>query len=326
MDRFISPALSLLIFLAATQPVLAKMYRWTDEEGNTHYSDKIPSEAIKRSHSTINDRGLITERTDAARTDEEYARELEIKRLLAEQQKELERQQAKDQVLLKSFRTEDDIILSRDGTLSTYDTQIRIVYDNIQRLKKRLAQLEQYAANIERKGKKLDRKTMHGIKNSRQEIKNSYESILRQERDKERVEKKYATDLERFRKLKEVRYSTLARIKAIDSAGNVNMLVETAIKCEDDMHCKSLWVKAIAYGKTHATTRVYTDSERIFMTLPAITDNDISITISRIQPYKQGKEIIFLDVQCKKKLANETWCRKPEVQKIRDGFKAAVAQ
>ncbi len=326
MDRFILPALSLLIFVATAQPALAKMYRWTDEEGNTHYSDKIPSDAIKRSYSTVNKRGLITDHRDAATTEEEYARRLELKRLQAEQQKELERQQEKNQVLLKTFRTEDDIILSRDGTLSTYDAQIRIVYGNIQRLKKRLAQQQQYAAKTERKGKKIDSKTLQGIENSHQEIKSSYEFILRQEHDKERIEKKYASDLERFRKLTAIKNISLVRIKTIESAGNTNMLVETAIRCEDDEHCESLWDKALAYGKAQATTPVHTDSNRIFMTMPAVKGEDISITVSRIRPNKKGKEVIFMDVQCKKNVAHETWCKSPQAKKIRDGFKAAVAQ
>lgn len=326
MDRFIPAVLSLLILVAVAQPALAKMYRWTDEEGNTHYSDKIPGDAIKRSHSTINKRGLTIDHKDAATTEEEYARSQELKRLQAEQQKELKRQQEKNQVLIKTYRSEDDIILSRDGTLSTYDTQIRIVYDNIQRLKRRLAQQQEYAANIERKGKKIDRKTRQGMENTHQEIKSSYESILRQEHDKERVEKKYASDLERFRKLTAIKNINLIPIKTIESAGSTNMLVETAIRCEDDKQCESLWDKALAYGKAHATTPVHTDSNRIFMTMPAIKMEDISITVSRIRPDKKGKEVIFMDVQCKKNVAHETWCKSPEAKIIRDGFKAAVAQ
>lgn len=326
MDRLIHQALWLLALVVAVQLASAKMYRWTDEEGNTYYSDKIPSDAIKGSHAVINKRGLTTDYRGAARTEEEYARDLELKRLQAEQQKELERQQAKDRVLLKSYRSEDDIILSRDGTLSTYDTQIRIVYDNIQRLKRRLAQQQQYAAKIERKGKKVDPKTLRTIEITHQEIKSSYESILRQEHDKELIEKKYAEDLERFRKLTEIQNINLTRFKAIEGAKNTNILVETAVRCEDEAHCKSLWDKALSYGKANATTPIHTDSERIFMTMPAVTSDDISITVSRIRPDKKDNDVIFMDVQCKKTVANETWCRTPEAQKIRDGFKAAVAQ
>ena len=326
MDRLIARIFWLLIFVAAAQLASAKMYRWTDEEGNTHYSDKIPSEAIKGSHALINKRGLTIDTREPATTDEEYARNLELKRLQAEQQKELERQQAKDQVLLKTFRSEDDIILSRDGKLSTYDTQIRLAYNNIQRLKKRLGQQQEYAATIERKGKKVDAKTLRSIEITHQEIKSNYETILRQEHDKERIEKRYNDDLDRFRQLTEIQNINLVQVNAIEGAKNKNMLVETAIRCEDEAHCESLWDKALSYGKAHATTPVHTDTERIFMTMPAVKSGDISITVSRIRPDKKENDVIFMDVQCKMTVAHETWCRTPEAQKIRDGFKAAMAQ
>lgn len=326
MDRLIPQVFWLLIFVAAVQLASAKMYRWTDAEGNTYYSDKIPSEAIKGSHAVINKRGLTTDYRGAATTEEEYARDLELKRLQAEQQKELERQQEKDQVLLKSFRSEDDIILSRDGKLSTYDTQIRIAYNNIQRLKRRLGQQQQYAATIERKGKKVDSKTLRSIEITHKEIKSNYEAILRQEHDKELIEKRYSDDLNRFRQLTNIQNINLVRVKAIEGAKNKNMLVETAIRCKDEAHCESLWDKALSYGKAHATTPVHTDSERIFMTMPAHTSDDISITVSRIRPDEKDNDVIFMDVQCKITAAHQTWCRTPEAQKIRDGFRAAMAQ
>mgnify|MGYP001819192981 FL=1 len=326
MYRLIPQVFWLLIFVAVAQLASAKMYRWTDEEGNTHYSDKIPGDAIKGSHALINKRGLTVDTRGAATTDEEYARNLELKRLQAEQQKELERQRAKDQVLLKTFRSEDDIILSRDGKLSTYDTQIRLAYNNIQRLKKRLGQQQQYAAKIERKGKKIDAKTLRGIENTHQEIKNNYEIILRQEHDKERIEKRYADDLKRFRQLTEIQNINMVRVESTEAAKSKNILVETAIRCEDEAHCENLWDKALNYGKAHATTPVHTDTERIFMTMPAVASDDISITVSRIRPDEKDNDVIFMDVQCKKTVAHETWCRTPEAQKIRDGFRPAMAQ
>jgi len=324
--RLIHQIFWLLVFVAAVQLASAQMYRWTDEEGNTHYSDKIPSDAIKGSHALINKRGLTVDTRGAATSEEEYARNLELMRLQAEQQKELERQRAKDRVLLNTFRSEDDIILSRDGKLSTYDTQIRIAYTNIRRLKNRLGQQQEYAALLERKGKKVDAKTKRNIELTHQEIQSNYETILRQEHDKERIEEKYADDLNRFRRLVQMQNINMAQAETIEATRNQNMLVETAIRCEDEAHCKDLWNKALGYGKANATTPVHTDTEGFFMTMPAIKSDDISITVSRIRPDKKGNDVIFMDVQCKKNVAYQTSCTTAEAQKIRDGFKAAVAQ
>ncbi|WP_419621561.1 hypothetical protein, partial [Thiolapillus sp.] len=41
-------------------------------------------------------------------------------------------------------------------------------------------------------------------------------------------------------------------------------------------------------------------------------------------PWLAAQEIIFLDIQCKKELATDTWCKRPEAIKIREGFRSSV--
>ena len=160
------------LFFALHAPLeAAKLYKWVDESGKVHYSDKIPPTAITGSHSKLSKEGVTVERRGAAKTPEEIAHEAELKRLREEQQRVLEKQQIKDRVLLNTFRTEDDIILARDGKLATYDAQIRIIYENIDRLKNRLISQQNRAALQERQGRKPDEKTLQGIENTQQEIK-----------------------------------------------------------------------------------------------------------------------------------------------------------
>ena len=75
-----------------------------------------------------------------------------------------------------------------------------------------------------------------------------------------------------------------------------------------------------------ATTRIYVDSEKIFMTEPALKDDQVSITVSRLKAKKDDKELIFLDVQCKKQVASQTWCQSPEAIQIREQFRETMAQ
>lgn len=314
------------LFFALHVPLeAAKLYKWVDESGKVHYSDKIPPTAITGSHSKLSKEGVTVERRGAAKTPEEIAHEAELKRLREEQQRVLEKQQIKDRVLLNTFRTEDDIILARDGKLATYDAQIRIIYENIDRLKNRLISQQNRAALQERQGRKPDEKTLQGIENTQQEIKDSYASILRQENDKKLINEKYAADLKRFRELKELENANLAKAdQAVPE--NKNLLVNTAIPCGSDQECNALWSKARAFGMEKATTRIYVDSEKIFMTEPALKDDQVSITVSRLKAKKDDKELIFLDVQCKKQVASQTWCQSPEAIKIREQFRETMAQ
>lgn len=312
------------LLIAVSHSASAKLYKWVDEQGNIQYSDKLPPEVVKKPHEKLDKRGLIIDKTGRAKTPEEIAEEERVRKLQEETQRQIAIQKAKDRVLLNTYRSDDDIILARDGKLATIDSQIRITYTNITRLKDRLSGYKQRAATLERKGSKIPAQLQTGIENTRQEINDSYASILRQEKDKETIRNKYAQDLERFRKLSKLKAATQAEILAETKRKKEDAIVKTVIRCKNEEQCNSLWEKAKAYARKHATTRVYVDSDQIFITQPPRTNEDLSITASRLRPEKDDPELIFLDIQCKKEVATDTWCKRPEAIRIREDFRPTV--
>jgi len=312
----------LLLSLMLGQPSLAGFYKWVDEEGNVHYSDKIPPSAVRNPHAKLDERGLVIERKERAKTPEEIAREAELKRLREEQQRMLEEQKARDKVLLNTFRSEDDILLARDGKLATYNAQIRIAYTNIERLKKWLETQKKKAAALERKGRKLPGKLLKEIENTRLQIKSNYESILRQERDKETIRRKYAADLARFRELKKLKTES-AQKGNLDGRRH-DAIVETVIVCDERVDCDKAWQEAKAYARQHANTPIYVNTDKMFMTQPPRQKTDVSITVTRLHPDQNQPELIFMDVSCKKQVANQTWCDNEQARMIRNKFREAV--
>lgn len=314
----------LVLLIVISQPVSAKLYKWVDEDGNVQYSDKLPPSAVKKPHEKLDKRGLIIGKTGRAKTPEEIAEEARVRKLREETQRQIDEQKARDRVLLNTYRSEDDIILARDGKLATIDSQIRITYTNITRLKERLSNYKRKAANLERKGKHIPKQMQTGIDNTRKEINDSYASILRQEKDKDTIRKKYANDLQRFRKLSKLKADTHAEMLSEKEKKTDDAIVKTVIRCKNEEQCDKLWIRAKAYAKKYATTLVYVDSDSIFITQPPRTNEDLSITASRLQPQKGEREIIFMDIQCKKVLATDTWCKRPEAIKIRENFRSVV--
>ncbi|WP_456413238.1 DUF4124 domain-containing protein [Thiolapillus sp.] len=314
----------LALLIVISHSANAKLYKWVDEEGNVQYSDKLPPAAVKKPHEKLDRHGLVIDRKGRAKTPEEIAEEERVKRLREETQRQIAEQQAKDRVLLNSYRSDDDIILARDGKLATIDSQIRITYTNITRLKERLSGYKQKAANLERLGKAISAQLQTSIDNTRKEINDSYASILRQEKDKDTIRSKYAQDLERFRTLSKLKADNRAQILAETERKNDDAIVKTVVHCQDLTHCNNLWNKAKTYAKKYATTPVYVDSDKIFITQPPRKNEDLSITVSRLRPRKDQAELIFLDIQCKKEVATDTWCKRPEAIKIRENFRTAI--
>ena len=80
--------------MAVSNNPAAKMYRWVDEEGNTHYTDTIPPSQVERGHQELSKDGVKTREVPRAKTKEELEREQALKRLRVEQQRLIEKQKA----------------------------------------------------------------------------------------------------------------------------------------------------------------------------------------------------------------------------------------
>lgn len=320
-DRNASAALLALLLLAlTTSPATAgKLYRWTDKNGQTHYTDRIPLKHLDQARSHLNKRGIEVKKVDAAKTREQLEQEEELRRLRAEKKRLIDQQRAKDRVLLRTFRSSDDIVMTRDGKLSAIDTSIQITRSNIQQLKLRLGNMQKSAADLERQGKSISRKFLKEIKSTRQQIRNSYGAIIHKERGKQRIREKYAVDLARFSELKNQRPEK--GISLSDQKRHYSLL-ETVVVCENQENCDTDWKLAEKYVRANATTRIQMLSRNIIMTASPVTDKDISITAARIHTQGTSEAHLFMDLQCKPSPQGRNLCASETVDRIRKGFRA----
>lgn len=312
-----------VFILVLGPPVLAGgIKKWVDENGVTHYGTSVPPEYIDRGHSELNARGIEVERHDRALTEEEIEREKALAALRAEQQRLLEEQQERDRILLNLYRNEDDLVMARDGKIQQLDGQIRLNHAEIRRLKGRLSEFQAAAAAAERTGRQLTPQQKSNLESTQRSIERSYAMILGKEDEKRATIARYENDLQRFRHLRQgaVRAANADRIAESEYPD----LVDTAVRCLEASQCDRLWEIAQRYARAHATTSVDLAGDRILVTAPPREIRDISITVSRLQDYKQGGERIFMDVQCANFTEGREFCRGPEVTSIRHDFRPAL--
>jgi hypothetical protein len=299
-----------------------RLYKWVDDEGRTHYSDKLPPSETHRARSHLDKQGVTIREVDAAKTDEELRQELEQERLRIERQRVLEKQQALDNVLLRTFRTEDDILMTRDGQLQAVDTHIRVTQSNIKRLKSNLDDMEQFAAQRELSGKPVSKKMLKDIDIKRQALQDAYGSIIDREHHKNRIRQSFAKDLKRFRELKKLNTTSNPMEEAEKSFSSA---LQNVFDCQADRACNKPWRLAKQYLKKHSTTATKIDGENIVITAEPLKEGDISITMSRIEDPKKGNTVIFMDLQCRKAPTSDIPCEEtPKVREIKAGFQQAL--
>jgi len=129
---------------------------------------------------------------------------------LAKEAREAKRQQAKDErrrqdlILLKTFTTEKDLLISRDKKLSTIDGTISIATGNLRILNSSLIQLQKQAANHERAGSSVPPHIEQDIQSVKTQIQENEQYLADKHLHRQEIEGKFAADLGRYRQLKKV--------------------------------------------------------------------------------------------------------------------------
>jgi len=309
--------LSLLLTVPAAQA--AKLYRWVDADGNVHYTDQIPPEQVERARHELSDEGVRTQKVERAKTREEIEEERRLEKLRAEQQRIIEKQQAEDRVLLRTFRSEDDLLMARDGKVTAIDLQIKVIRGNIRRYQERLAQMQRKAANLERAGRPVPKNQVENIETTLRQIKEAYSTIEQKEQDKTRIRQAFATDLKRFRELKNISDPTGGGQDQESGA------LPNLVSCANPTACAQAWKRAEAFVRQHATTPMQMHSDSIIMTAAPVNDNDVTVTVSRLRNRKTGTTALFMDYFCKDSPGGREHCATASVAAIRQKFHSAVS-
>src|SRR5258708_25055920 len=108
-------ALSLSLSAVAAGTAAAKggvqhdRYKWKDAEGNLHYDDVLPPEAVQLGYDVVNKSGLVLKHVDPPKTPEQLKAEHEAAAKQAAEKKSNEEQRKHDQQLLAAYPTEQDL-------------------------------------------------------------------------------------------------------------------------------------------------------------------------------------------------------------------------
>ncbi len=297
----------------------ARLYRWVDDDGTVHYSDSVPPDAVKSGRHELSEGGIRINSVPPAKTLEEVQKEQELERLRLQQERLLEQQEESDRVLLRSFRSEDDIRMARDGKIESIDVMISVTKNNVLRQQEWLAGLLTKAGNLERTGKPVQKSLQGNIAQTERAIRHAHSTIVDKERQKSSIRSSFEQDLERFRQLKD-----LPESESPLQQEDPRPVLHNIVPCSTADECSLLWGKATAYVREHATTAVQTSGENIFITAPPSGGQDISLLLSRIGDETGSGVSLFLDLQCERSPRGEKVCASDRARSIIEGFRPAI--
>ena len=176
------------------------LYKWVDEQGVTHYGDRIPPEYAAQEQQVINSQGVEIKRLEAQKTPEALA---------AEDQKRAEAEQSKnrDRNLLNTYASVQEIERLRDQRVTLLSDQIKVTSQFLEvlngKLKKlRVSSLRFKPYSSEPNAPAMPDQMAEDLVRVGNDIRTQEEN-LREKRSEETImSKKFDSDIERFKELK----------------------------------------------------------------------------------------------------------------------------
>jgi hypothetical protein len=180
----------------------AEIKCWKNDEGVRECGSVIPPEYAGHRIEVINERGVVVKVIEAAPTPEEIAERERKEQQKKEEEKRQAEQHRKDEILLRSYTTEQDIIIAKKNNLQAIQSIIDISEGSLNTLNSNLETLKKRAANYERAGKEPPKKLLHEIEQVNTQIEDKKAYIEKKKAEKKKMEQKFEAQLKRFHELK----------------------------------------------------------------------------------------------------------------------------
>jgi hypothetical protein len=208
--------------LALSPAWAAKMYKWTDENGTVHYSDKLPPDTVKKEHQELNSEGVTTKTVNREKTDAERREEAATNAAVEAEQKrvadEEARLRARDELLLSTFTTERDLLLAREDRLEAIDSIISLTTSNNTNLEQQVADTGKRIENLKKVNKEVPENLTKQMTNLEGQLARNMEFIGIKREERAKLEQQFDADLKRYRELKGESTETAAEQQAAQDA------------------------------------------------------------------------------------------------------------
>ena len=177
-------------------------YKWTDGEGNLHYSDALPPEAVKFGYEVVNPQGVVVRHVDRARTPEEKAA---AKADIAKAQAAKDTADARarnDKQMLAAYPTEDDLKRAQHQQSEMMDQNLTSARISLQSQEKSLAELLGHAAELDSNGKPVPTTLAKKIADMRKQVEEQRTYIARKQKERDDIVAHFDDELAHYRNVK----------------------------------------------------------------------------------------------------------------------------
>lgn len=185
-------------------PAMAKLYKWVDENGTTHYGETIPPEYANQDRAELNKAGRVIKKQDVLspeeRSAERSAREQAEAKKLEEDQANLERKR-RDRALIDTYSNVNEIDLARKRNLQQIELRINGINANIKIASENLLGLQKEADAYTNVNKKIPPSLLEDLQEAQARVDKLQKDLEKPMAEKTAMEARYDADKVRYKEL-----------------------------------------------------------------------------------------------------------------------------
>ncbi len=171
------------------------LYRWVDEHGEVHYSDRLPPDAVDEGYREYNQSGQLEGETGRAKTEAERR----IERLREERR---QKQAKQDRILLKTFTSTEEIREARADRLAAVESSIKVLETLIDDLSQKLTRVSDRIERLREKGRAIPQELKKEQESLWRQIDDNQSFLQRKRKERQAIRNQYQDYLTRFQELK----------------------------------------------------------------------------------------------------------------------------
>lgn len=189
-----------LICLSVSLPASAKMYKWVDDKGTTHYGETIPAEYANKDRAELNKSGVVVKRQDVLTPEERRAQEADSAQTLASDN-EARDKKLHDKSLINTYSSVKEIELSQARNIQQVDARIGSINAQLKTANNSLAGLQKDVDSRHKAGKPIPPSLQDDVNSAQEHANRLQQDMDKYKAEKSAVEARYAADKARYKEL-----------------------------------------------------------------------------------------------------------------------------
>lgn len=188
---------ALVAGIAISFPASAKLYKWVDDNGVTHYGETIPPEFANKDRAELNQSGRVIKNEEVLTPERRRAKEQEEEKRSADTKAALE-QQRRDKTLISTYNSVKEIELVRNRTLQQVDARINVINYGIKATNDKLLALQEETKNYNATNRKIPDSLLEDIRETQARLDKQQQDLEYPVKEKAALEARFDADKERY--------------------------------------------------------------------------------------------------------------------------------